>query len=79
MSFDLCCLFMDDPAFFRTITAKVLSVLGRDEQLRKLSGTGWRAIPDCWRGREMTVDIEAKAKEMAVIRLMDDLEKGDKL
>lgn len=33
-------------------------------------------LPDCWRGREMTVDIEAKAKELAVVRLMVDLEKG---
>ena len=28
-------------------------------------------FPDCWRGREMTVDIEAKAKELAVVRLME--------
>ena len=27
-------------------------------------------FPDCWRGREMTLDIEAKAKELAVVRLM---------
>jgi UV DNA damage endonuclease len=27
-------------------------------------------FPLCWQGREMTVDIEAKAKELAVIRLM---------
>lgn len=30
-------------------------------------------LPDCWRRRKMTVDIEAKAKELAVVRLMDDL------
>ena len=30
-------------------------------------------FPDCWRGRDMTVDIEAKAKELAVVRLMEDL------
>jgi len=30
-------------------------------------------LPDCWRGREMTVDVEAKAKELAVVRLMGDL------
>ena len=36
-------------------------------------------LPDCWRGREMTVDIEAKAKELAVVRLLDDLKKGDKI
>lgn len=31
-------------------------------------------FPDCWLGREMTVDVEAKAKELAVIKLMADLE-----
>lgn len=30
-------------------------------------------VPDFWLGREMTLDIEAKAKELAVIRLMNDL------
>ncbi len=30
-------------------------------------------VPASWRGREMTVDIEAKAKELAVCKLMDDL------
>jgi len=30
-------------------------------------------FPACWLGREMTVDVEAKAKELAVIRLMDEL------
>jgi len=30
-------------------------------------------LPDCWLGREMTVDIEAKGKELAVVRLMTDL------
>jgi UV DNA damage endonuclease len=34
-------------------------------------------VPNCWRERIMTVDIEAKAKELAVVRLMNDLEKGD--
>jgi UV DNA damage endonuclease len=33
-------------------------------------------FPDCWRGRTMTVDIEAKAKELAVVRLMHDLGTG---
>jgi len=28
-------------------------------------------VPECWRGREMTVDVEAKAKERAVVRLME--------
>jgi len=30
-------------------------------------------VPDCWLDREMTVDVEAKAKELAVVRLMNDL------
>lgn len=30
-------------------------------------------VPDCWIGRQMTVDVEAKAKELAVVRLMNDL------
>ncbi|HEY5513981.1 MAG TPA: UV DNA damage repair endonuclease UvsE [Geomonas sp.] len=30
-------------------------------------------LPACWLDREMTVDIEAKAKELAVIRLMEEL------
>ena len=34
-------------------------------------------VPICWRERIMTVDIEAKAKGLAVVRLMNDLEKGD--
>ena len=30
-------------------------------------------LPDCWSGLEMTVDIEAKAKELAVVKLLKDL------
>jgi len=30
-------------------------------------------FPDCWRGRMMTIDVEAKAKELAVVRLMREL------
>jgi UV DNA damage endonuclease len=30
-------------------------------------------FPDCWQGRSMTVDIEAKARELAVLKLMEDL------
>lgn len=30
-------------------------------------------FPACWQGRAMTVDVEAKAKELAVTRLMRDL------
>jgi UV DNA damage endonuclease len=38
MRFGLCCLFITEPASFRTTTAKALSTLGREDQLRKLSG-----------------------------------------
>ena len=34
-------------------------------------------LPECWQGRIMTVDIEAKAKELAVVKLMADLKKQD--
>lgn len=30
-------------------------------------------VPECWLGRDMTVDVEAKAKELAVSRLSEDL------
>ena len=30
-------------------------------------------LPDCWQGLTMTVDIEAKAKELAVLKLMAEL------
>lgn len=30
-------------------------------------------LPGCWLGRAMTVDVEAKAKELAVTRLMEDM------
>jgi UV DNA damage endonuclease len=30
-------------------------------------------FPVCWKGRDMTVDVEAKAKELAVTRLMQEL------
>lgn len=32
-------------------------------------------FPECWIGREMTLDVEAKAKELAVVRLMEDVKK----
>jgi UV DNA damage endonuclease len=38
MRFGLCCLFLKEPVTFRTTTARVLSQLGREEQLAKLSG-----------------------------------------
>jgi UV DNA damage endonuclease len=38
MRFGLCCLFLNEPVSFRTTTAKALSTLKRDDQLRKLSG-----------------------------------------
>ncbi len=34
-------------------------------------------LPACWLGRTMIVDIEAKAKELAVVKLMTELKRGD--
>jgi len=36
-------------------------------------------LPECWLEREMTVDVEAKAKELAVLRLMEELRGGGEL
>jgi len=33
-------------------------------------------FPSCWLGQSMTVDIEAKAKELAVVQLMTELKSG---
>lgn len=33
-------------------------------------------LPECWLERPMTVDVEAKAKELAVVRLMEELGLG---
>jgi len=35
-----------------------------------------RDFPDCWKGLELTVEVEAKAKELAVLRLKNALSKG---
>jgi len=35
-------------------------------------------LPECWLGREMTLDVEAKAKEFAVVKLMDCLRGEDR-
>jgi UV DNA damage endonuclease len=32
-----------------------------------------RDLPDCWRGRPLTVEVEAKAKELAALKLMGQL------
>ena len=34
-------------------------------------------FPDCWQGRKMTVDIEAKSRELAVLKLMAELRGRD--
>lgn len=34
-------------------------------------------FPDCWRGRKITVEVEAKAKEVAVLKLLTDLKNGE--
>jgi UV DNA damage endonuclease len=35
-------------------------------------------FPRCWRGVTATVEVEAKAKELAVVQLMKDLERSKK-
>lgn len=63
-------------------------VVGREQQCHLSSPkTGWGDskpkphadyidlvdLPECWLERDMTVDVEAKAKELAVVRLMREL------
>jgi UV DNA damage endonuclease len=33
-----------------------------------------RDFPACWRGLDLTVEVEAKAKEVAVLKLMSELQ-----
>ncbi len=35
-----------------------------------------RDFPDCWKNRELTVEVEAKAKEQAVLKLMQSLRRN---
>jgi UV DNA damage endonuclease len=35
-------------------------------------------FPKCWQGLELTVEVEAKAKEVAVLRLKNELEQQRK-
>ena len=68
--------------------------VGREQQCHVSSPkTGWESrtpkphadyidpndVPGCWLGRKMTLDIEAKAKELAVVRLMEDLRRSDSI
>ena len=39
---------------------------------------GCAACSKNWLGQSMTVDIEAKAKELAVVQLMTELKRGDR-
>ncbi len=34
-------------------------------------------FPDCWRRKKITVEVEAKAKEVAVLKLLTDLKNGE--
>jgi UV DNA damage endonuclease len=31
-------------------------------------------FPECWRDRDLTVEVEAKAKEIAVLKLRNELQ-----
>ena len=68
------------------VAAATWRTVGREQYCHISSPkTGWKSgtprphadyidpedVPDCWLGRNMTVDVEAKAKELAVVRLME--------
>ncbi|PKN12655.1 MAG: UV DNA damage repair endonuclease UvsE [Deltaproteobacteria bacterium HGW-Deltaproteobacteria-4] len=71
------------------LAAATWHVIGREPYCHLSSPrTGWQEgnprphadyidladLPECWQGRAMTVDIEAKAKELAVAKLMAELQ-----
>ena len=73
------------------LTAETWQMAGREHYCHLSSPrAGWAAgdpkphadyidladVPACWLGRTMTVDIEAKAKELAVVKLMTELKSG---
>ena len=68
---------------------KTWKALGREPYFHMSSPkTGWQKgspkphadyinpadFPSCWKGQNVTVDVEAKAKELAILQLMKDLE-----
>jgi UV DNA damage endonuclease len=73
-----------------TLAGYIWQALGREQYCHISSPrNGWQGgdpkphadyidpadFPVCWLGREMTVDLEAKAKELAVVRLMTELKR----
>jgi len=73
------------------LSAETWQMTGREQYCHLSSPrSGWAAgdskahadyidladMPTCWLGRAMTVDIEAKAKELAVVKLMTELKNG---
>jgi UV DNA damage repair endonuclease len=87
----LCCQFIREPIRFRTTTAAALGTWPR-EPLFQISSPrdGWRKphperhhdfinprdFPACWRDRRLTVEVEAKAKELADLKLRDAMERA---
>ena len=82
---------LPDQLSIEEATERAAATWGRREPWAHISSPrdGWRAkqpgahhdyvrstdVPRCWIGRSMTVDVEAKAKELAVLRLMRWVEK----
>jgi UV DNA damage endonuclease len=73
-----------------TLAGNIWQALGREPYCHVSSPrNGWQGgdpkphadyiepadFPPCWLGREITVDLEAKAKELAVVRLMTGLKR----
>jgi UV DNA damage repair endonuclease len=46
--------------------------------LQFCSSRGIGCFPQCWRDRDLTVEVEAKAKEVAVLQLIERLAKRKK-
>jgi UV DNA damage repair endonuclease len=118
LRFGLCCIFKNQPIYFRRVTAKYLKTRHRGEQLSYLSSIiknnakslykalaiktwnreplfhisspqqGWQDsgkqkhadyiditdFPISWLNLDITIEVEAKAKELAVLKLMKDIQ-----
>jgi UV DNA damage endonuclease len=70
----LCCQFVREPIKFRATTAAAMVRLPKPERHHDYISAG--DFPVEWLGWPLTVEVEAKAKELAVARLIADL-KGE--
>jgi len=72
--FGLCCIFNEQPIRFRRTTAAYLSNASNIKRHHDFIDIN--DVPPFWIPMDITVEVEAKAKEVAVLKLMADLDRG---